>query len=240
MNLILLSDSDFLDESRRTARLTDRRAAHIKDVLGSRAGDSLKLGILDGPLATGVVRHIDEGNVELDVSLGEVPPRPRVTVILAMVRPQIMKRTLQHLATLGARRIFLVGSNRVEKRYFSQRLFDGNEYEEHLVLGLEQACDTWLPRLEIHRLFKPFIEDVLPSALVKTPHRFIAHPGVAAAPPRIDRDEEVALAIGPEGGWVDYEVDRFVELGFRPVNLGSRILKVETAIPYMYGALSLS
>ena len=43
--------------------------------------------------------------------------------------------------------------------------------------------------------------------------------------------------MGPEGGFVDYEVERLVELGFETVDLGPRILRVEPVIPMLVGRL---
>ncbi|TAG62027.1 MAG: 16S rRNA (uracil(1498)-N(3))-methyltransferase [Oscillatoriales cyanobacterium] len=39
----------------------------------------------------------------------------------------------------------------------------------------------------------------------------------------------IAIAIGPEGGWTDGEVERAIEFGFEPVSLGRRILRAVTA-----------
>jgi 16S rRNA (uracil1498-N3)-methyltransferase len=41
--------------------------------------------------------------------------------------------------------------------------------------------------------------------------------------------EPIILAIGPEGGWTDGELDRAVKSGFQPVSLGQRILRTITA-----------
>jgi len=41
--------------------------------------------------------------------------------------------------------------------------------------------------------------------------------------------ESIAIAVGPEGGWTDGEVQRAIEFGFEPVSLGSRILRAVTA-----------
>ena len=237
MNLILLTRSDFIDEDR--VLLTDRRAAHVLTVLRSQPGDQLQVGVLNGPLGTGLVSAVNEGGVHLEVTLDRPSPRPRVDVVLAMVRPQAMKRTLVHLATLGVRRILLTGARRVEKAYFEQRLFDGKEYEEYLMLGLEQARDTWLPEVTIHRRFRPFVEDLLPTLLEGTSQRYVAHPGGGEPPCPVPPDEPVALAIGPEGGWSDFEVAAFQRAGFLPLSLGPRILKVETAVPYLFGRLGL-
>jgi RsmE family RNA methyltransferase len=239
MNLILLEPADFLDET--TVILRDRRARHLIEVLHSEPGDRVRVGRLNGLLGHGRVMERVEGAVTLTIDLNQEIPRPRVSVILAMVRPQVMKRTLEHLTTLGVRRILLIGANRVERGYFGQRLFDGDGYQEHLKLGLEQARDTWLPEVSIHRAFKPFVEDVLPPLLTPGSVKLVAHPtGPERAMGPLPPEGEVFLAIGPEAGWIDYEVSRFSDLGFEPLCFGRRILRVETAIPYLFGMLALS
>ena len=42
-------------------------------------------------------------------------------------------------------------------------------------------------------------------------------------------DTAVVLALGPEGGWTEEEVDQFRQAGWRPASLGNTILRVETA-----------
>jgi RsmE family RNA methyltransferase len=47
----------------------------------------------------------------------------------------------------------------------------------------------------------------------------------------VDSKGPISLAIGPEGGFIPYEIDKLNEVGFKTVHLGQRILRVETAIP---------
>lgn len=49
---------------------------------------------------------------------------------------------------------------------------------------------------------------------------------------------EVAVAIGPEGGWTDEEIQTLIENKFIPVNLGNRILRTETAATTILGILN--
>lgn len=239
MNLILVDAPDL--SNHREIQLTGRHMDHVVNVLKARVGDDVRVGFINGRLGSGRLVRRNDQSVTLEVTLGEAPPRPRVTMVLAMVRPQIMKRTLQHLATLGVRRILLIGARRVETSYFGQRLFDGDGYVEHLLLGLEQAVDTWLPEVSIHRRFKPFIEDTLPELIGDVPEscRYVAHPAATETASNRNENGPVALAVGPEGGWSTFEVERFVELGFSPISLGQRTLKVETAVPYLFGTLGL-
>ncbi len=106
---------------------------------------------------------------------------------------------------------------------------------EQLTLGLEQARDTVLPDIILAKRFKPFVEDELPALAAHT-RGLIAHPGDHAECPRA-LSEPVTLAIGPEGGWIPYEVELLSKAGLQPVQLGERILRVETAVPALLARL---
>jgi RsmE family RNA methyltransferase len=77
--------------------------------------------------------------------------------------------------------------------------------------------------------FKPFAEDELP-ALAQRTLALVAHPGARESCPR-QISGPVTLAIGPEGGFVPFEIGLLQAAGLSPVHMGERILNVETAIP---------
>jgi len=72
-----------------------------------------------------------------------------------------------------------------------------------------------------------------PDLLVRNtaPVRLVAHPGgsPATAWPRADRDRPAVLAVGPEGGFTDGEVDAAHAAGWLPADLGANLLRIETA-----------
>jgi 16S rRNA (uracil1498-N3)-methyltransferase len=106
---------------------------------------------------------------------------------------------------------------------------------EQLMLGLEQARDTMMPEILLRPLFKPFVEDELPE-LVQDTLPLVAHPTALAECPR-NTGRAVTLAVGPEGGFIPYEVEKFTACGFTPVRLGERILGTETAVPALLARL---
>ncbi|MEG4318818.1 MULTISPECIES: 16S rRNA (uracil(1498)-N(3))-methyltransferase [unclassified Microcoleus] len=59
------------------------------------------------------------------------------------------------------------------------------------------------------------------------PH-FVGAVDGACVPPA-GAELSIAIAVGPEGGWTDGEVERAIEFGFEPVSLGRRILRAVTA-----------
>jgi RsmE family RNA methyltransferase len=136
---------------------------------------------------------------------------------------------------MGVKRIFLLNSYRVEKSFWQSPVLEPESIQRQLVLGLEQARDTILPEVFLRPLFKPFAEDELPE-LIKDTLPLIAHPTAQRPCPR-DVRQPVTLAIGPEGGFIPYEVEKLILCGFHAVHLGERILNIETAVPYLISRL---
>ena len=85
-------------------------------------------------------------------------------------------------------------------------------------------------RSQLEPLFKPWVEDRAP-ALASGARALIAHPAAARdlASVPVAAEERVVLAVGPEGGFIAYEVEALERAGFLPVTLGPRRLRVETA-----------
>ncbi len=194
------------------------------------------MGLLGGRIGKGRVRSLDSACLELEVALGEEPPpKLPLTLVLALPRPKVLNRVLASAASLGIGRVVLCNAWKVEKGYWkSPRMAEENLREQRL-LGLEQAKDTVLPELRLARLLRPFVEDELP-VLAAGSLKLVAHPGALEACPRA-LEGPVTLAVGPEGGWIDAEVELFARAGFRPVALGPRILRTETALAHLVGRL---
>lgn len=234
MNLLLLRPDELLADG--TARLRGRRLLHAREVLRLSEGDALRAGVLDGPLGTAQVLRLDDEELVLRPSLTEdPPPRPGIDLLLALPRPKALRKVLPAAASLGVDRIALVNAARVEKSYFESKVLDPEGMRELLVLGLEQARDTRLPQIVVRERFRPFVEDEA-GGLWAGATKLLAHPPARASLP--GRGERTVLAIGPEGGWVPFEIELLQSRGFSPFSLGPRALRVEVAVPYALGMLS--
>ncbi|HEY6509569.1 MAG TPA: RsmE family RNA methyltransferase [Vicinamibacterales bacterium] len=230
VNLIVLESYEVDDAG--TARLTGARATHVVEVLKARVGQRLRIGRLNGPLGTGTVMSADEGAVSLACQFEAAPPpQPRVDLLLALPRPKVLRRLWSQLAAIGVGHIILTNAARVERHYFDSHVLEVGTYAPLLIEGLQQAQDTWLPRVSIHRRFKVLIEDDL-DGLCPSGARLVAHPGEGQSIGQAlggARDARVLLAVGPEGGWVTFERDLLVDRGFHVVELGQRSLRSDTA-----------
>jgi RsmE family RNA methyltransferase len=234
VNLLLLEAADFVAADR--VILRDRRLKHIQDVHRAEAGESLRVGLLGGDMGQGRILRLDPNEAELEVVLNQAPPaKLPITLLLALPRPKMLRRVLQTVASMGVPRLVLLNSYRVEKSFWQTPFLEPAAIREQLLLGLEQARDTVLPDVTIEKRFKPFVEDRLPQLAGGT-RGLLGHPGDYPTCPRA-LEEPVTLAIGPEGGWIPYEVDKLAEAGLQPVQLGERILRVETAVSALLARL---
>lgn len=226
MNILLVT-ADELDDEGRLA-LTGRRLAHVRDILGKRPGDTLRIGLRGGLLGEGALElHAEQWRIRCRFDTPP-PPKRALTVVLALPRPPVLRRTLQHLTALGVERIVLLHTQRVEKSYWSSPALEDAAIAEQIDLGLEQAVDTVPPIVQQERRFRPFVEDrlVVPGSASE----------VWVADPRAEREcpcdvaRPVTLVVGPEGGFIPFELECLAGAGAKLVGLGPRILRVETAV----------
>ena len=234
MNLILVNHEDFVAKD--TVRLSGRRFEHIRAVHRGQVGSKLRVGLLNDKLGSGLITEINTDSLELTVKLTQTPPEKLpVTLLLALPRPKMLKRVLQSVTSLGVKQIYLINSHRVEKSFWSTPILQPEHLHEQLILGLEQACDTLLPEVHQQKLFKPFVEDDLPR-LIEGTRALVAHPSSEQISV-LEPNHPTTLAIGPEGGFIPYEVQKLTACGFTSFSLGERILRVETAVPVLLSKL---
>jgi RsmE family RNA methyltransferase len=234
VNTILLESSDFIAADR--VRLQGRRHDHIRSILTVGPGSEVRVGVIGGRLGTGRIQAIDSEAVELTIALDRDSPLPLpLCLILALPRPKVLNRTLAAAASLGIREIHLINAWRVEKSYWKSPKISADNLRLQCILGLEQAGDTMLPVIRCHRLFTNFIRGEVPNLTARRT-ALVAHPQGG----RLTRSAVsggIVLAIGPEGGFIEREIAAFCDAGFTVASFGPRILRVETALPFLAGQL---
>ncbi len=207
-------------------------------MLRVQAGQSLKVGVLGGLMGTAEVLSRDAQHLVLQVHVSDPPPpRAGVSLVLAIPRPKALKRVIPAVASLGVDRVVLVNAARVEKSYFDSKVLAQEFLDGLIELGLEQACDTVRPTLEIRERLKPFVEDELKTWAPQDAVRLVPHPHAKNPLKPVAAAQHVVLAIGPDGGWVPFELELFEKNGFTPVSLGQRVLRGEVAVPTVLGAV---
>ncbi|MGE0449839.1 MAG: 16S rRNA (uracil(1498)-N(3))-methyltransferase [Vicinamibacterales bacterium] len=230
MNLVLIDPAELRDGQH--VHLEGDRARHLLTVLNVDAGREVRVGLIDGPLGHAAVVAIAEASVTLRCEFeAVVPERPPVDLLLAVPRPKVMRRLWPQIAALGVGRVILTNAERVERAYFDAHVLHEQHWRPLLLDGLQQARDTRVPQVSIHRRFRVLVEDEL-GDLSDASQRLVADPaspegiGTAAAS---QPDGRVLLSVGPEGGWNDFELQLLRSHGFAAIGLGPRTLRSDTA-----------
>jgi len=227
MNIILLRPDDWAEDQ--LVLLRDRRAVHIREVLNAEPGDVLRVGLLGGRQGEGRIEQIDSDGVRLTVLLRDPPPeRHRYDIVLALPRPKMLRRILRWTAEFGVRHLHLINSARVEKSYWQSPLLHPQKIDDALMAGLERSRDTLAPQVHLHKRFRPFVEDQLAHLCAGRPCWIADRAGATslADAPAVP----AVVMIGPEGGFVPFELELAESVIAQRVHLGERILSVDTAL----------
>lgn len=233
MNIVLLEPED--TQSEIWSIHSKRQLQHLREHLDITVGQNLKVGIRNGARYVTEIILIDEQEVCIRPIREEaVPAKLPVHLIVALPRPKVLRRLIMDSVTLGVERISLIHSYRVDKSYWQTPFLQ--QIDQYVTLGLEQAGDTIVPEIQMYKRFKPFVEDVLPTLISETSPAYVAHPYAEQSMPS-NIDHACSIFVGPEGGFIPYEVDLLTKNGCQAVSLGNRILRTETSISYILGRL---
>lgn len=236
MNIILLEHNT--PDDRFEVQLSEHAHRHCVEVIKPEVGSHLKVGVYAGKLGVGTVLEHSKTRTVLKVELLEPPPRKEpVCLVLALPRPKMLRRILSASIELGVETIHIINSYRVEKSYWQSPYLRPDAIKTTIHTALEQAGDTVPPGLHWHKGFKPFAEDHLPALVRSYPNAWLGDHRVQTRLDPSNRDEPRLIAIGPEGGFISYEVDVLQCAGLQPANLGARIMRVETAVSALLGKL---
>jgi len=239
MNLLLVEPAELAGDA--TCTLRDRRALHLRGVLGAVVGSQVRAGVIGGGVGSAEILADDGTAITLRLTLTEPAPAPLpIELVLAIPRPKVLTRVVEAAAAFGVARIELTNAWRVDKSYLNSPRLAPDALALAARLGAEQGATTHLPAITIHRRLMALLDARWPGP---PEVKLIAHPGAPPIEAAVMQPPgplaPLALAIGPEGGWIAREVETFIARGFTPVSLGAPILRVETAVAAALGQLVL-
>ena len=233
MNIVLLEAEQTQSEFWKIDN--PRQIQHLSQHVQLNAGDTLKVGIRNGERYLTEVISVSEQQIRIrPIQVEAIPAKLPVHLILALPRPKVLRRIIMDAVTLGVERISLIHSYRVDKSYWQSPFLQ--QLDDYVTLGLEQAGDTISPEIQMYKRFKPFVEDVLPTFISDQKPAYVAHPYAEQQMPHAIQ-HSCCLIVGPEGGFIPFEVELLQKNGCHAVILGNRILRTETAVSHILGRL---
>lgn len=233
MNMLLLDKEDFISEN--TASIRGRRFERLKDFIHIEIGKKIKSGLRNESCGSAEVLEIASDQVKVRYTKESAPPpAPPLTLVIALQRPQTFSKVIHSAVTLGIKQIHFIHTFKVEKSYWQSSRLKSESLQEEIDLALEQAADPVEPELFFHRRFKIFADDEL-EKIAGNSCRLFGDPSGSAPVPL--HGTPVTLALGPEGGFTEYEINTLKEHNFEPISLGTRILRTEFALAALLGKI---
>jgi 16S rRNA (uracil1498-N3)-methyltransferase len=219
-----------------TAALVGEHALHLTRVLRAEVGQEFDIATGDA-VRRGKITSISGDRVEF--TLGEeqaVRPAPQVTLALAIFKFDRMEWAIEKCTEIGIARIIPVIAHRTDAHLASAAQKRRERWQRIAMQAAEQSRRAAPPEIA-----SPVKVRDLGSAGVSPAGR----PEAGASADRIvlaeseddrllrdalqGRSGEAVLAVGPEGGWTDDELQWFRESGWVAASLGDTILRAETA-----------
>ena len=203
-----------------------KNAEHLARVLRARAGQEFDISTGAGVRRGRIVR-VSEARVEFE--LGEEVDQaaaPDLTLLLAIYKFDRMEWALEKAVELGASRIVPLMAQRTSP---------------HLASAAGKRVERWrkIARQAAQQARLALVPEIAAPAALKEAVALPADTRIVLAESEQQRSLKeilagrgpgsVALAIGPEGGWTDDELQHFTGAGWIAASLGHNILRAETA-----------
>jgi 16S rRNA (uracil1498-N3)-methyltransferase len=201
-------------------------AHHLAASSRLRVGDRVCLFNGDGNEYPGRVVELGRRDATIEVLSVERPPRElpfALHVAAALPKGDRAQFLVEKLTELGATAFWVLNTARSVVQPREGKL---DKLERTVIEASKQCGRNVLMRVEPPRSWRDFLAGPLPG------RRWLAHPGGNRGdgePGRQGDEEGVVVAVGPEGGFTDEEVAQAVAAGWGLLDLGPRILRVETA-----------
>jgi len=219
------------------ATLAGPEAHHLAHVMRTKVGEVVTLFDGAGQEHTARVTKIERATIRLEVlssaAVDREVPCPLV-VGVSLPKGDRQRWLVEKLVELGVTRFVPLTTARGVAQPTDGALA---RLGRSVIEAAKQCERNRLMEIAAPQKWNDFISQAAPGAL-----RLVAHPGMATQLtqlPAPSREGGVMAAVGPEGGLTDEEVRAATEAGWTAVDLGPRILRVETAATLLAGWASI-
>ncbi len=200
---------------------------HLREALRVRTGDAVVVFDGQGGEYAATVESVDRQQVSLALGSWHETDRESplsITLAQGISRGERMDYTIQKAVELGVGLIVPLATERSTVRLDEARAQKRHEHWAGIIRhAAEQSGRTRLPQLEA------VCSVATEAARQRAPLRLLLDPAAEASLMSLPPAREIALAIGPEGGFSPGERDLLSAAGYQRVRLGPRVLRTETA-----------
>ncbi len=207
---------------------------HMKNVLRMKPGE--KVGISDGQGVDYIceVDHFEEDAVVLRILSSEKSYSElasRITLFQGLPKGDKMELIIQKAVELGVWEVVPVATRRTVVKLDDKKAGKKVQRWNSIALGAaKQSGRSLVPEVKPVMTFAEALSYAEECDLVLIPYEMAeGMEKTKAVISSIRPGQRIGVFIGPEGGFDEEEVERAEAIGARPITLGKRILRTETA-----------
>ena len=209
------------------AALTGDHANHLIRVLRARVGQEFDIAT-GSVIRRGRIVTINEGRVDFELAQ-EVPAAlaASITLLLAVFKFDRMEWAIEKCTELGVSRIVPVIAGRTDAHLASAAAKRSERWRRIALQAAEQSRRAAPPEIAAPLKLQEAmgIAGALRIVLAESEEQIDLRDVLASSLSQ----QEIVLAIGPEGGWTEDELQLFEKAGWISASLGPTILRAETA-----------
>jgi 16S rRNA (uracil1498-N3)-methyltransferase len=204
-------------------------AHHLGRVLRAQTGQLYELS--DGERVwLGRIENVSRDRVQFAL-VEELParhPGVDITLLLSVVKFDAFEWAIEKATELGVSTIVPLAAERSEKALLAAATKRAERWKKILLEASQQSRRVRIPTLQPLTLFDDAFSNDTGGARLCLSERAEA-PSLKTALSNA-KAQSATLAIGPEGGWTDRELEVARQNKFKQVSLGRMILRTETAV----------
>lgn len=209
------------------AALTGDHADHLIRVLRARVGQEFDIAA-GAAVRRGRVTSIAPSRVEFEL-VEEVPAAQalNVTLLVAVFKFDRMEWAIEKCTELGVSRIIPVIARRTDAHLASASAKRAERWRRIVTQAAEQSRRATPPEIDPPLKLKDAVTIAAAGVrivLAESEQETMLGDALASC-----TGGEIFLAIGPEGGWTEDELQLFQDSGWTSASLGPTILRAETA-----------
>jgi 16S rRNA (uracil1498-N3)-methyltransferase len=208
------------------AALTGDHADHLIRVLRARVGEEFDIATGES-VRRGRITSLTEGRVEFDLAeIISTPATAEITLILAIYKFDRMEWAIEKCTELGVARIVPLISRRTDPHLAAASAKRVDRWQRIARQAAEQSRRATPPEITAPTKFSDAlnISHPLRIVLAESENQTLLRDVLPS-----ELSSRIALAIGPEGGWTEGELQAFQQAGWISASLGNTILRAETA-----------
>jgi 16S rRNA (uracil1498-N3)-methyltransferase len=208
--------------------LIDTECHHLNHVLRLRESDLVEVFDGNGGAATCRIQSLQKRSVVLEVIdfRQDSNSLPDLTIATAVPKGDRFEWLVEKATELGVHRIIPLVTSRSVVDPRENKL---DRLRQTVIAACKQSGRNQLMEITPVTHWTEFL-----VAISTNYHTLIAHPSPRGNPVTehalSDRSRPILIAIGPEGGFSDEEIEAALAAGAVPIRLGDHILRIETAV----------